>query len=66
MKIHLNGTPHEIENPVTIAGLLESIGFAGKPVIVELNELAVFPRDYEAVMIDEGARIEVVALAAGG
>ncbi len=66
MTIHLNGTLHEIDKPVTIAGLLESIGFGGKPVIVELNEQAVFPRDYEVVMIEDGARVEVVALAAGG
>jgi len=66
MKIHLNGRLHELTEPVSVTGLLESLGFGGKPVVVELNEQAVFPRDYPATLVEEGARVEVVALAAGG
>jgi len=66
VKIHLNGGIHELEASVSISGLLTSLGFEGKPVVVELDEQAVFPRDYPTVMITEGARVEVVALAAGG
>ncbi|NJM38009.1 MAG: sulfur carrier protein ThiS [Akkermansiaceae bacterium] len=66
MKIHLNGNPHELEKPIHLADLLENIGFGGKPVVVELNEEAVFPRDYSKVIVEEGARVEVVTLAAGG
>jgi thiamine biosynthesis protein ThiS len=51
---------------MTLSDLLESIGFGGKPVVVELNEQAVFPRDYPSTLIQEGARIEIVTLAAGG
>jgi sulfur carrier protein len=66
MKIQLNGAPHEIASPMTLTELLESIGFGGKPVVLELDEQAVFPRDYPRLMVAEGARIEVVTLAAGG
>ncbi len=66
MKIHLNGNPHELEKSISLADLLESIGFGGKPVVVELNEEAVFPRDYSNAMVEDGARVEVVTLAAGG
>ena len=66
MKIHLNGRIHEIANPMTVTGLLETLDLGGKPVVVELNEEAVFPRDYPETRVDEGARVEVVALAAGG
>ncbi len=66
MKIHLNGTPHEIDAAMSLSELLESLGFAGKPVVVELDEQAIFPRDYPGVRVEAGARIEVVSLAAGG
>jgi len=66
MKIQLNGHPHPFESAMTLSDLLESIGFGGKPVVVELNEQAVFPRDYPSTLIQEGARIEIVTLAAGG
>ena len=66
LTITLNGSPHILEAPVSLAGLLESIGLAGKPVVVELNETAVFPRDYEQTLVENGARVELVTLAAGG
>ena len=66
MKIYLNGNPHELDSPSTVSELLEGIGFGGKPVVVELNEQAVFPRDYAVTRVEDGARVEVVTLAAGG
>ena len=64
--IQLNGTPHELDSPQTVMALLESLGFGGKPVVVELNEQALFPRDFGSTWIEDGARVEVVTLAAGG
>ncbi len=66
MKIQLNGHPHEIAAVMTVSELLESIGFGGKPCVVELDEQAVFPRDFPAVRVADGARVEIVTLAAGG
>jgi sulfur carrier protein len=66
MKIQLNGSPHEIEAPMTVTALLESIGFGGKPVVVELDEQALFPRDFPHTLVGEGGRVEIVTLAAGG
>lgn len=66
MKIQLNGNPHETTGEMTVAALLESIGFGGKPCVVELDEQAVFPRDFASTTVGEGARVEVVTLAAGG
>ncbi len=51
---------------MSVNELLESLGFGGKPVVVELDEEAVFPRDFATTMVGDGARVEVVALAAGG
>ena len=66
MKIHLNGNLHEIEAAMSVSALLESVGLGGKPVVVELNEEALFPRDFPQTMIEEGASVEIVTLAAGG
>ena len=51
---------------MSVSDLLESIGFGGKPVVVELDEQAIFPRDYSGVRVEAGARFEIVTLAAGG
>jgi len=64
--IILNGAPHPIAGPVTLDRLLETLGLAGKPVVVELNAQAVSPRDYPHTLVENGACIEIVTLAAGG
>ncbi len=66
MIIQLNGQPHGIGSEISVLELLESLGLGGKPVVVELNEEAVFPRDYANARIAAGARVEIVTLAAGG
>ncbi len=66
MKIQLNGNPHEIADEMTVSELLGSIGYGGKPCVVELDGQAVFPRDCSSVTVSEGSRVEVVTLAAGG
>ena len=66
MQIILNGNPHEFAAPLTLTALLAEIGLAGKPVVVELDEMAVFPRDYPTVTLANGAKLEIVMLAAGG
>lgn len=66
MKIQLNGNPHEIVSAMSATDLLASIGLAGKPVVLEIDEQAIFPRDYPQVIVSEGAKVEVIMLAAGG
>jgi len=64
--ITLNGAPHPIEGTTTLVSLLESLGLAGQPVVIELNAQAVFPRDYARTLVEAGAKVEIVTLAAGG
>ena len=64
--ITLNGAPHPLARPLALDSLLANLGLAGQPVVVELNQLAVFPRDYPRTLVEPGARIEIVTLAAGG
>lgn len=66
MIIQLNGNPHEIATALTVSELLESIGYGGKPCVVELDEEAILLREFPCVFVGEGSRVEVVTLAAGG
>lgn len=64
--ITLNGLPHPVADETTVASLLESLGLAGRPVVVELDGEAIFPRDHQQTLVRDGSRVEIVTLAAGG
>ena len=66
MSITLNGQVHPLPESTTVNALLQSLGFAGKPVVVELNREAIFPRDFETTPVNDGDQVEIVTLAAGG
>jgi sulfur carrier protein len=66
MKIILNGTDKEISANITIQQLLDSLGFSGKPVVIEHNKTAIFPRDYTTISFEENDQIEIIHIAAGG
>jgi sulfur carrier protein len=67
MTLVLNGSPRVFEaESLTVAGLLDDLGLAGKPVVVELDREPVFPADYAATAVRDGANVEIVTIAAGG
>ena len=66
MNIQLNGSSHGIEASMSVSDLLASIGVAGKPVVVEIDGQAVFPREYPDKWVVDGSKVEIVTLAAGG
>jgi sulfur carrier protein len=67
MNLTLNGSTRGFEADThTVASLLETLGLAGKPVVVELDREPVFPADYAATRVPDGANVEIVTIAAGG
>ena len=66
MNITVNGQAREIETNSTLQQLLVALGFDGKPVVIELNREAIFPRDFATSIMPKDATIEIVVLAAGG
>lgn len=50
----------------TITGLLASLGLADKPVVVEHNKVALFPRDYDTTVLGDDDSLEIITIAAGG
>jgi len=66
MQITVNGQPHQAGVELTVAGLLEELGLAGKPVAVEVN-LDLVPRQRHAGhRLADGDRVEIVTLVGGG
>lgn len=67
MQITVNGTPTQFSGTSsTVAALLDFLGLAGKPVVVELNQRALFPRELAATPLAEGDVLELVQITAGG
>ena len=66
MTIQLNGKNHQLDTPASVESLLKSIGLGDKPVVVELNKTALFPREYSQSSIEEGDKVEIITIAAGG
>jgi thiamine biosynthesis protein ThiS len=66
MKLRINGEEHEALTQTTVRGILNHLGFGEKPVVVELNQKALFPREHETTILQEGDTLEIVQITAGG
>ena len=66
MIVTLNGSKREFPESMPMAALLEALGLAGKPVVVEQNQVALLPRELEEAVVKEGDVLEVVQITAGG
>lgn len=66
MKITLNGESREIAGEPTLLELLETTGFKGRRVAVEVNRRIVPRSTHAEVRIGEGDHIEIVHAIGGG
>ena len=66
MKLQVNGNEHFASAPLTVRGLLDELGFGPKPVVVELNRRALFPREHARQELKDGDVLEIVQITAGG
>ncbi len=62
----LNGQPHNLDSEILLPALFDSLGLSGKPVVVELNQEAILPRDFPNTLIQPNDQLEIITLAAGG
>ncbi|MBK1834968.1 sulfur carrier protein ThiS [Roseibacillus ishigakijimensis] len=65
MTIILNGEATET-TASTVTALLRELGLAEKPVVVEHNQTALLKAEHTETSLQEGDRLEVITLAAGG
>ena len=67
MKITLNGKQDEqFDSPLSVEKMLEALGLNGQSVLVELDEVALRPREFATTKVNEGAQVEIIRVAAGG
>jgi sulfur carrier protein len=66
MQIILNGQPKQLETNLTVIGLLETLGMAGRPVAVEINRELVPHANHGQRELADGDQVEVVTLVGGG
>lgn len=68
MKLVINGDSREVNLPEspTILSLLEAIGFGAKPVLVERNGAALFPKEFAQTPVADGDSVEIIRMVAGG
>ena len=66
MHIRLNGEPHELPAPESVAVLLARLGLDPRTVAVEVNRAVVKRLRYADTHILDGAEVEIVAFVGGG
>lgn len=66
MTITLNGEKRDFAGSLPMTELLDSLGLAGKPVVVELNQTALLPKEVSTAQVHEGDVIEIIQITAGG
>ena len=66
MFITLNGEPHELDGPLSIADLLTKLSLDARRVAVEHNYAIVRRHLFADVTVHDGDRIEIVNFVGGG
>ncbi len=66
MHIILNGKKQEVAGPVSIEGLLKSLGQDGSRLVVELNSRIINRDQYSSLMLSDTDVVEIVRLVGGG
>lgn len=65
MKLTVNDEAVEVDGPVTVAALLDRLGFPEKGIAVAVD-WAVIPRSHWDTELADGAKVEVVTAVQGG
>jgi thiamine biosynthesis protein ThiS len=64
--IKLNGEPYELSAPITVQGLLDTLGLDGRRVAVERNLEVVKRGRFDEQLITDGDEVEIVNFVGGG
>jgi thiamine biosynthesis protein ThiS len=66
MTIILNGDPHELAGPLSVAELLTTLAIDPRRVAVECNLEVVKRAAYDATLVRDGDAVEIVNFVGGG
>lgn len=62
----INGESRTFPAPLSVSGLIESLGYAGKRVAIERNGEIVPRSRHGEVVLEHGDRLEIVVAVGGG
>ncbi|MDR2188432.1 MAG: sulfur carrier protein ThiS [Azonexus sp.] len=65
-EIFINGAPRRFAAPLTVAALLEQLGYAGRRIAVEQNGEIVPKSQHATTALTAGDRLEIVVAVGGG
>lgn len=67
MNVVINGEEQQyLEDTLSLQNLIEKLGLAGQPVVVEINGQALLNKEMPATNLKDGDKIEIVRVVAGG
>jgi sulfur carrier protein len=66
MKIHVNGTEHDVAEGTTLAELVASLKLKTDRIAIERNQKVVPRAEHAATVLEDGDRIEIVTFVGGG
>jgi sulfur carrier protein len=66
IEICINGEGRAVADLLTVAGLLEQLGHAGKRIAVERNGEIVPKGEHAATLLADGDQLEIVVAVGGG
>jgi thiamine biosynthesis protein ThiS len=64
--ITLNGEPYELDEPLTLAALLERLRIDPRRVAIEHNLTVVRRAEYGEALVGDGDQVEIVNFVGGG
>ena len=66
IELKINGEPRRVSVGLTVAGLIEQLGYAGKRVAVERNGEIVPKSQHAETALAAGDQLEIVVAVGGG
>jgi len=66
IQVIVNGTAHQLEQPLDVAALLSRLALQGKRIAVERNGEIVPKSAHGSTLVADGDRLEIVVAVGGG
>ena len=66
LNITINGEPRQFAGALTVAGLVEQLGYAGKRIAIERNGEIVPKSQHATTALVAGDQLEIVVAVGGG
>lgn len=66
LNLKINGEPRQFAAPLTVAGLIEALGYVGKRIAVEKNGEIVPKSQHASTPLASGDQLEIVVAVGGG